>query len=262
MAGSLSQRFNHAFKGNIFRMLLDGLRSVMVLEIREEESHQVSFAAIDMVVGALLWKDLTFDEPWRCGLETVDDGIAYFYLSENENDPARHGIAAVDLSAGTEIWKRQDLQLQHVHNRNLLVRQTGQEQLFNYEPNTDVLTPQEGHHGPDSTQQNSSLLFPHHYRQGSTHFETASRFVAAKTGEVATGAIDYLEHAEYILLSYYSGEKGNICNLLSVLDTNGTEIERFTLDSGLSAVGTDTFIIIGDTLIFIRNKNEINAYSL
>jgi len=73
------------------------------------------------------------------------------------------------------------------------------------------------------------------------------------------GACDYLEYKDSIVVSYFEKNDEYLVNTLVVLDQNLKVIDSYVLDSDLNGLASDTFFIVSEALIFVRNKNLLSG---
>lgn len=274
MAKSLTFRFAHTFEGVIWDMAADEEAGYLVLEIRDQEAHEVTFAALLLPEGQLLWKGLRFEEQWWAKVQGLQNGVALFYISDGNMEPEVRELYALDVPAKEIIWHKSGLQvLRHAagevlcatgslqSNRFLQVHlRTGQETPVESDRARLMLKQSDG-------PENKNIFLPLHYPKGNKHFDSFRQFLKEKFEVDAVKACDYLAHKNRIAISYYiytedTTESKTLANYLLIVDGNGSTLLHEKIQDMITAVGLETFFIINDQLIFVRNKKEIYSYGL
>jgi Domain of unknown function (DUF4905) len=63
------KKFEHQFEGKIWNTAFG--ENTAVLEIRDEDTRQVSFSALDLQSGKILWRDFRPEKSWWLALVGV-----------------------------------------------------------------------------------------------------------------------------------------------------------------------------------------------
>ena len=69
--------FSHVFDGIVWNMQFSDKAGVLVVEVRNSESKQTSFAALELFSNNLLWENVVFDEPWWINLAAVSGDLIF-----------------------------------------------------------------------------------------------------------------------------------------------------------------------------------------
>ncbi len=95
--------------------------------------------------------------------------------------------------------------------------------------------------------------------EGSTAFETVAKFLKLQLDITIVGACDYLEYKSHIIVSYFVRSDTTLVNSLVVLDEEMRKVDSIALDSNLNGLASDTFFIVNEALIFVKNKNLLSG---
>jgi hypothetical protein len=100
---SLNKKFEHQFQGKIWNTAFGG--NVAVLENRDEATRQVSFSAIDLQNGKILWQDLRPEKSWWLALVGVFDDYLILHQYSSQQKPEPKGLLILNLQTGEIIRK-------------------------------------------------------------------------------------------------------------------------------------------------------------
>lgn len=108
---------------------------------------------------------------------------------------------------------------------------------------------------------NKHLNLPFLYIKDSSYFNTVSNFLRQRLNILAVEGIEYLETNQWILISYYEQED-QLTNRFIILDRQGQLVFEDTLAKNLTGLGTSTFMVSHNKLIFVKNKTDFFIYRL
>ncbi|WKN32799.1 DUF4905 domain-containing protein [Porifericola rhodea] len=258
-----------SFSAKIWNMLTDHDAHYLYLEIRDEEEHQVSFAAYALSQQKLLWRNLSFEENWWIGMQAADKDVLVFHTYEDSDNPEKKAHFAIDIRSQQPVWSSALLQVLDVHDQV----------IYGYELNADdkkaykyLSLKDHAENTIDEKEisialqnisvENKYIRHPFHYTEEEAYFATVRTFVQTYMNLQVYKGCEYLEHADLIFISYYIQESSALANYLLVIDQNGTLQLHEKLDDQLSQIGIGTFMIIRDQLIFIKRKRELVSYAI
>jgi hypothetical protein len=253
-------------------MGLDHENGLLVLEIRDANTRQVSFAAVDLgktnaASQALLWKDFQPERSWWLSLVGVCKGILLLHRYADSQKPEAKGILAVDVRSGRVLWQLPDWAFLGVDGSVVILHQQGADQLPVYQRMdlrngtslaiTDLLA------APNPLPVSPDIQYPVHYSEQSPYFQTIARFLHQKLEVQPIKAFDYAEFRGLIVVSYYLCEPHSpLLNKVVVLNNQASVVLHEAMATNLNGVGMDTFLIRNGNLIFVREKKELVSYSL
>src|ERR1700761_8821332 len=97
------------FKGLIWRLEIDELTDTICIESRDETEKLVSFSSINLDSGKVHFKEISTEERWLTGIETVYDGVLLLHNYLSQNGPLHKGIIAIDTVTGETLWSNYTL---------------------------------------------------------------------------------------------------------------------------------------------------------
>jgi hypothetical protein len=74
------------------------------------------------------------------------------------------------------------------------------------------------------------------------------------------GTCDYLEYEGLIFISAHEKLEQNLTNRLYVFNTNGELVLTEVLAQHSKGLASDTFYIVNEQLIFVKEKREVKCY--
>lgn len=262
----LTPNFSFSFEGIIWNMMLDELGEILILEIRQNQKHQVSFTAIELETGDVIWDGLEFEENWWVGMTALSKGILLLHTYKDNVDPEPKGLIAFDVLNQQICWMHEMFTYLKLAG-NQVVGFNGSNKDKQYEiigltdgkreavDESTVLLLHDGQKDIADTQ------YPLHYKEGTPYFDTCKTFLYNRLHLQAVNAIEYLELKNKIIVSYYIHDS-KLVNYLLIMETEGDIIFHEPIQKNINAVGLETFFIVKNHLIFVKDKNEIFCYNL
>ncbi|MDO1447912.1 DUF4905 domain-containing protein [Rhodocytophaga aerolata] len=264
MVKKLSSYFSFTLPGNIWRMLAS--EHWLVAEIRDGQTRKANFAAVDIRSGRLQWDYLELPESWWVSGTTIQTDTLLVQLYPDPQQPQTKGIIAIDLPTGTIRWQQPQHSFLRLTEQGILaVQGTEGESIFQLLSlaTGEVVSRIEPVQLDDfSSPAQPYLLLPTHYTQENTYFGSIVSFIHHKLGLQPQKAVDYAEFQQLISISYYIYEHKNLTNYLLILDKEGNVRLHERLASQLPGIGLDTFFIIHQYLIVVKDKKDLIAYEL
>ncbi len=242
----------------------------IALEIRNQDSFEVRYASIDLVRYQLIFDDLTFEDSWWTSIFLLHGNLLVFYAYPDSQNPEVKKFFAVDLPTRKIIWQ----------SDSFVVVDAAEGKLYGYTRHGDVKDFQEidiykntakaiseesilvTANKRDITVKHEQIAYPFLYAEDSPHFPVVFNYIAQNLHVHPVKGCEYLEFRHYIIISYYFYESKNLVNYLLIIDKNGTLLHHEKINECLSGIGSDTFFIINQQLIFIKEKNQIVSYEL
>jgi hypothetical protein len=264
----LKQAFSFTFTGKIWNLLTDHEARYLFLELRDEEAHQVSFAACLLSEQRLLWEALSFDEPWWLGMSAADADTLVLHTFEDSQTPEQKSYFAMDVLSRQVIWRGRELQVMDIRYPWLYGFIRHEDEKHYLQVSIEDRTEKQLSPGTLAQQldrlfaENKYIRRPFHYTEEEAYFETVSSFISTYLNRHALEGCEYLQHQGRIFISYYVEEDKALANYLLVLSAEGELLLHEKLDDHLSRVGLGTFFIAHHYLLFVRHKRELLAYAI
>ncbi len=74
--------------------------------------------------------------------------------------------------------------------------------------------------------------------------------------------IDYAECKNLLLISYYIYVESELANYLAIFDSQGQVVLHQAMALRVEGLGLDTFFILNNQLIFVKDKTQLQGYEL
>ncbi|MEO1049842.1 MAG: DUF4905 domain-containing protein [Bacteroidota bacterium] len=267
MVRKLTPIFSHSFSSNIWNIITDEKGQTMVLEIRDQENHQVSFSALDIKSKQLLIEQHTLEEKWWVGVTALYKLIVIFHSYEDSANPEIKKFYGYDLQSAEITWELDDVVFIRMVPGGMLVRSKDEDEqylLIDVEAGTAQHLPDDQVEAREGSQggENNNVMYPLHYDEENEYFATLKKFVETRTGRSPAKAIEYMEYQSCILISYYIYESEKLSNFLLISDLQGNIVGQEVLDTSLESPGLDTFFVMGDNLFFVREKKNLIGFKI
>ncbi len=226
---------------------------VLVVEVRDTTTKQVSFSAIDLRTHEFIWQDATFDEPWWMDLSGVSSGIVLFTVYLDTTNPDRKAIFAHRLADKSLVWWNNDFSMRRIASHSI----EGFSTTYGLHPLTLSLQTGEvidSEEHPSLVEQQT--VKPQQYLAGQANFELVKTFLLDALNLSVVTALEYLEVDGLIFVSCYVQENG-LTNYLIILEENGTVLRQEKIGEQLKGIGLDTFFILAGSVFFVKNKTAL-----
>lgn len=105
-------------------------------------------------------------------------------------------------------------------------------------------------------------LRPFVYVQGEPEFETVQKFLHQQLNQTAFLGAEYLETANQVFVSYYTGQPAAFTNVLACFGRDGKLYWIEEIGTNLKGMGVGTFFIATNTLFFVKNKTELVTFRI
>jgi hypothetical protein len=262
----LRLNFSYSFSGQIWRILAEAETGIIVAEIREGNSRKTDFAAIYQ--NKLLYESVPLPEKWWISAVALQQGILILQTYPDSQTPVPKGILALDVRTASLLWQYPQLNYIGINKSELAVMaseltDSGQVyQLINLKTGkvTEML-PEENLPAsqPESAEK---IIFPRHYTSENKYFPVIVSFLEQKLKIRTEKAVDYAEYQHLLIISYYLYTHNTLSNFLVVIDRQTGILLHELMATQLSGTGLDTFCIMNNHLIFVREKKELLSYEL
>ena len=256
MSRTITFNFSHHFDGVIWNTKAsDG---ILVIESRNSQTKQVSFAALDIQKNKFLWKGLKLEEPWWVNLAGIAQGMIFFTLYTDTNNPDKKAILVHRASDGDLVWWNNDFSLSEIFENGLagVSDKYGRREIV-----LDIRTGKPMNRADLKILHDKTVVRPQQFVSDHTYFETVKTFFTQNFNLLPTTALEYLEHDSLIFISCYFQEI-ELANYLFILSTDGNLLLKERLDEHLKGIGLDTFFILSGYILFVKDKTELVSYKI
>ena len=101
----------------IWRILTSN--NYIIGETRNQEKKLTSFFCIDICTGKPLWQNISFDEPWWIGIESVKKKWMILHGFVRPDMPEHRGIRIIDIETGKLLWRNDYLSFWFINDEKL-----------------------------------------------------------------------------------------------------------------------------------------------
>ncbi len=274
----LKPSWSYTASGVLWRLLFSETNFI-VGEDRDTVAKQVSFFCLNAVNGDVLWKNISFGEPWWTGIEAVIRDKIFLHGFKKPDMPAHGKIVAVDLGTGRELWRNNDYAfLYATPNRVVAFRDMFERRLFYEldaatgeflqelnEPPGDSYETNGGRHGRDN------FLFPESLTEDSSEFSLVAPLIDKYcTKSNIRGPVEYVRSNGKLVFNYHAiqdrDEKKNLDvlqNRLCIVDEeSGKQVYADIVNSSTPAAVPDSFFVDESTAYYVKEKSTLIALSL
>ncbi len=244
------QEKSYCFKGQIWNSCLDTEKDLLIVETRDADAFQCWFYTIDLKKNKLLCEFQLEEECWWVGLKYAFDGNFVLYTYEDEKSPISKGVIIVDATRGIVRWKNEDYSFLDGQGNQICVRDTKEENNLTVSMESGrLVTFQEL---PD----NKMVQTPMRYLPETDYFNETAELIKLVTDNVATESIEYLEHNNYLFISYYIYNELKQENHLLILTSKGLFVKEYCLSNHTKGIGFGDFVVYKNLLLFaVDNQN-------
>ena len=257
--------FSQRFSQNIWRILPnpDPQSDLWVIELRESESKQVSFAMIDTAQMKQLWHSSPPEADWWSSLTAFSQNRIFLHNYRYPEVPEPTDLLAFSAADGGFLWALpghlmvKPLDAKHIE----VARKTGEQFIYKA---CDVETGAISALEESYTEEFGKVILqePVRYRKDSTYFEKLATFIRNVTNGHMAVSIDYLEKRPYIMFSYYIYEQDKSVQYLLIVTDRKQLVLHEQLSEEREGMGRSTMMLKASTLVYLKNNNEFSSLTL
>jgi len=245
----LKQVFSEKFKGLIWKIGIHQKNGFIAVESRQLESRNVAFSVLDLQTGEIFFKERTYLESMNLNLAYTGQDNLILTANEHTESPESKGLISINILNGKILWERYNFTFNQASSTGLQV----------YDPkiyprkyawinhlNAENIIEQE-----NNIIENSNLSFP-------TLFESYALpdFV---NHELIIGKISVLMYNGQYIASFHQKNENNLQQRVVVYQDDRIFLDDIIID-GIQKLQPESFFIVNNRLLYIRNKNEIVSY--
>lgn len=245
----LKQIFSEKFKGLIWKIRIHEKKGYMAIESRQLESRNVAFTVLDLKTGGIYFKERSFLDPMNLNLAYTAQDNLLLTINEHSEGPETKGLISVNIADGEILWERYNFSLNHALPSGLQV----------YDPKIhprkyswiDHMKAENIKEQENYPHEDSELLFP-------VLFESYNLPDFIEHGLIL-GKISVLLHNGLSIISFHQKSENNIQQRLIVYQEDRILLDDIIID-GIQKLQPESFFIVNNCLLYIRNKNETVSY--
>jgi hypothetical protein len=241
--------------GLIWRMEIDSMNDLLLIEERDQEKHEVSFTSINLQNGKINFKNLKTEDRWSVGIEGAADGVLFLHGYESQLSPTHKGLIAIDAISGKALWTNFHLAVEQFGNKALLafdVRiQPKKIEVFNYKTGQSQGKLLDGKLFPALTRE---IVHPDILIQ--IPGELAKYIEGAVCSEILSSNFNNLR-----IVSLHTNNNGIMQQHIFIL-AGEKLIFHDLLNDHIQKLQPEAFVIHKSRLIYIKNHSEIKVLVL
>jgi hypothetical protein len=263
LPGNLILKFNHHFENEIWKIVYDQQQHLLALELRNKEEKEVFIHSIDLDTGKFIGEQV-LSPTWLSNLVGVLGSHYVIQKYKTGSFPEPKGWYLISSKGNNIELESADGSIAFISGLRIYYTKVMFEQIIMEAYDTglgkfiSIESIDDGQ--PENVETNINI--PQQYSEGLEHFNTVKNFIGKKTKKEITGLCEYYETGSKIVVSYYIRGAEKLENYLLVSDEKGKLLMDNLINSNISDFKKDTFFVIENQLIFVKDKKEIASYVL
>jgi hypothetical protein len=271
----IKKKYNFTNSREIWR-LIPTTTGKLIIEERDLTRKEAFYNCIEIDSGKKIFSDFQLEEKyWTC-IESVEEDIILFHKYIKPDMPMHKGIIAFDIASQKIIWSNDDY--------NFLF--AGEQKIYCYKPlfegrnyysvglnSGEIIEDLGSDHKSinllkeklSNNNANEVYLFPESFSQTPDLNPKAEGILKRIRSEyVLVGKIDYILFNSILLMNFHEAAGDNLLNnRFKVIDIeSGKNIFEETLNKKITAFIPDSFFMINDKLLLLKDKNEVIVCSI
>jgi hypothetical protein len=254
----LIPQFSETFPSDIWETALSG--NHLLIGSREGDMMEATFSLYDLKQHSFLWKSISFDESWWVSIYVFVDNIIVFQIFNDSQNIEARSLFGFEISKMEAVWSVDNVNILGLSRQFLKLKSRGAENEFF---GINITTGEEIELDSEKIDQknvSNGIILPFHYTEENPYFQSVKHFLAEFADLKLVGACDYLEYNGLILISAHEKLEQNLSNTLYVFDEMGNLLLKEVLAEQSKGLAADTFYIVNEQLIFVKEKREIKGY--
>ena len=242
-------------------------------EDRDADKKIVTYFCLNVSNGDVLWKDLSFCDPFWSGVKGVIEDKLYIHGFRKPDMPEQHKIVAVDLGTGKELWSRNDISVLSANENELcafrdfferrayyLINAKDGELIAEYDKLPETYIPREDFTGKTNFQ----------YPQPSQLTTELKNLIEQFAPTInIKGQIEIIEYKNLFMCSFHQKEKNNPDEQINyshhflLIDNSKTKLlYKEVLNSSTPNIVPDSYFLGDDILFLLKEKSAIIAINI
>jgi hypothetical protein len=254
----LNPQFSETFPADIWQTALS--KSNLLIACREGEGMQVTFSLFDLERKTFKWESVSFEESWWISIYAFEASVIVFQIFNDSQNIEARSLFGFDISKMEAIWSIEDVVASTLSGDILKLKVRSEEECFFYIDINSGIEIQKVDFEIIEKNVSKELILPLHYQSDSPHFQSVKEFLKEFLKVELVGACDYLEYNGLILIAAHQKVEQNLTNTLFVLNASGDLLLTEVLAEHCKGLASDTFYIVNEQLIFVKEKREIKGY--
>lgn len=241
----------------------DPQSDLWVIELRESEPKQVSFAMVDTAQMKQLWHYSPPEADWWSSLTAFSHNNIFLHNYRYPEVPEPTDLLAFSAVNGEFLWALPGhLMVKPLDDKYIEVAGKSGEQFIYKACNADTGETSALKESYTDDFEKVILQEPVRYRKDSVYFEKLATFIQDVTNGHIAVSIDYLEKRPYIMFSYYIYEQDKSVQYLLIVTDQKQLVLHEQLSEEREGMGRSTMMLKASTLVYLKNNNEFSSLTL
>jgi len=263
--------FSFSFEIPIWRILAEASGQRVAVELRDTEMHELQFQILDLNTGKL-FEQINIEDAWWTGIVDLKGDYLVLHEFQDSDNPETKRFFVIDIFTHKISWLPENFIFSGITQNSIYGYEKDREGLKSYkeislEKATEKVLNQREYEQKlnkltKEERENKDIIYPFYYPEDHAYFATVKAFLSQFLNIHAVKGCEYFEHKQAIIISYYIYEKKALANYLLVMNTSQEVIIHERIDAQLEGVGADTFFVVKNKVIYIKDKHQLIGYAL
>ena len=239
------QKVSYQFSESIWKVLPFS-QGKLVLELRDKNNYTSSWKIINSNESHVSFTYKIEDNSWWWSL--VDCFPPYLFLHELRQGKIPEIVRTKEINSTSfnqEVIHENKFLTEVTNTSYILANKNGEREKIPFS---------------NETENKSSVSKTHLYLETSEYFDSFKEIILSYTGNEAIKQCEYAEFNDLISLSFFIERDRNLSCHLIVLDKEGNLLLHDELAQNLSGIYTESFSVIENKIVFVKNENEIHIF--
>jgi len=235
-------------------MEIDELTETLLLELRNSEDRQVSFASIDLLSGKTWFKNLVTPERWLTGVQAAYNGVLLVHNYQSEKSPEHKGLVAIDAFTGDTLWFNYNYGFDYLSSDGPLLYDTRIQprKIFLADIKTGATIRNQASFAFNELP--NKIMVPEIISKE----ELQQQF---RGFDPFANMVHYHEYNNFRIVSLHALVDGKLTQMLYVMQGINKVYEDL-LNTDIQKLQPEAFIMHQNRLVYIKNKCELKVLSL
>ena len=250
----LQPDISHQFKSPVWRLEIDSISGIILIEVRDVVNKKVSFSSIGVDNGTIYFDGLETEERWLTGIEAAYDCVLLLHNYQSESGPSHKGIIALDAFTGKVLWNDFNSAFDHltVHGPVVYDTRLQPKKLFLIDIKTGKITRK--CEPLIDLELTNELALP---TVVSDEFSLSLHLPVPPL----ENTIHYLEHNNLRIVSLHAITAGALQQHLYIMDGEEIVFEDL-LNTNIQKLQPESFLLCKDKLIYLKNQSQLKVLNL
>lgn len=250
---TLNSIVSEKFEGIVWKLVPDAVLNLLFIETRNTDKKEVFFSCFDLNKQVFLWKNIQTEEKWYTGIETAYKGILLLHGYSHPGSPERKSIIAINYKDAEVSWQKYNDIFYQLHPEGLIVYNAKIEprryRLIDAQTGNEIL--QNSLIDKGYTIERKDIQFPINDSEKIITFNWNNEEINLHHSEL-------LNLGPKQIIAGFS-TKGDILIQHLIILENDVPVYYDLISEDAKGFVMESLFMIGNTLLYIKNKQEFKA---